>query len=442
MASETVVERISIARLVGIQRFVHMKLQQKLVNAGKAPDHWKVRIRGIVDTFGGIEVVAMFDGEQFNIQNQVIEWIQEELSGRTMVDTTKNQLERLVRGKKIILQGSRQWSKDFVYASLWEQTEVVKIPRVAHRTLGSWFENNETKALDQEFRDSIAPVITFYSYKGGMGRTTALAFVAQILAARERKVVVIDCDLEAPGLTTLLSGQPISKGLIDYLIESRYDEELSIEDYMISESTYLKIMPAGNVDDEHYLEKLSYVDIEKIEVEEKNPSAFQKLLRRIDEEYKPDYILIDSRTGLTSIGGAMLFRYPKQVFALLAVSEQQKYGLKQLAKNVEGTSGSTQFDWVFTLMPEPGSVRDEQIAVLGNWVSEYINENLMNEDEKNKLCEKLVAFGIERNEALQKSVTLEMIQVEEKRRLYEGLYEHLVRAILQIPTKERGTGGD
>jgi len=48
-------------------------------------------------------------------------------------------------------------------------------------------------------------VVTFYSFKGGVGRSTALAFVANILATRGLKVVMIDFDLEAPGLSLLYS---------------------------------------------------------------------------------------------------------------------------------------------------------------------------------------------------------------------------------------------
>jgi CobQ/CobB/MinD/ParA nucleotide binding domain len=43
-------------------------------------------------------------------------------------------------------------------------------------------------------------VVTFYSYKGGTGRTMALANVAWILAANGCRVLVADWDLESPGL--------------------------------------------------------------------------------------------------------------------------------------------------------------------------------------------------------------------------------------------------
>lgn len=43
-------------------------------------------------------------------------------------------------------------------------------------------------------------VVTFYSFKGGTGRTMAMANVAWILATNGKRVLVMDWDLEAPGL--------------------------------------------------------------------------------------------------------------------------------------------------------------------------------------------------------------------------------------------------
>ena len=43
-------------------------------------------------------------------------------------------------------------------------------------------------------------VLTFYSYKGGTGRSMALANVGWILASAGKRVLLIDWDFEAPGL--------------------------------------------------------------------------------------------------------------------------------------------------------------------------------------------------------------------------------------------------
>src|SRR4051812_29367909 len=48
--------------------------------------------------------------------------------------------------------------------------------------------------------DRDGKVVTFYSFKGGTGRTMALANVAWILAANGKRVLVADWDLDSPGL--------------------------------------------------------------------------------------------------------------------------------------------------------------------------------------------------------------------------------------------------
>jgi AAA domain len=49
-------------------------------------------------------------------------------------------------------------------------------------------------------REASGRIVTFYSYKGGTGRTMLLSNVAWILASAGKRVLAIDWDLEAPGL--------------------------------------------------------------------------------------------------------------------------------------------------------------------------------------------------------------------------------------------------
>ena len=65
-------------------------------------------------------------------------------------------------------------------------------------------------------------IVTFYSYKGGVGRTQLIANIASYLCFHKKKnVLLIDWDLEAPGLHTFFNYKPlnIEKGLIDLFIE-------------------------------------------------------------------------------------------------------------------------------------------------------------------------------------------------------------------------------
>jgi len=85
-------------------------------------------------------------------------------------------------------------------------------------------------------------VITFYSYKGGTGRTMALANIACLFASQReqpRRVLTVDWDLEAPGLHYYLrplSGEatdPVKNGVVEYFTrvqELVKDREASSED--------------------------------------------------------------------------------------------------------------------------------------------------------------------------------------------------------------------
>ena len=74
-------------------------------------------------------------------------------------------------------------------------------------------------------------IVTFYSYKGGTGRTMALANVAWILASHGYRVLAVDWDLESPGLhrffLPLLADPQLrtSDGVIDLIRDfARYPE--------------------------------------------------------------------------------------------------------------------------------------------------------------------------------------------------------------------------
>ncbi len=78
-------------------------------------------------------------------------------------------------------------------------------------------------------------IVTFYSYKGGTGRTMALANTAWILAANGFRVLTVDWDLEAPGLAKFfhpfldpdaLAG---TSGLMDLIQEYREEAVRPVE---------------------------------------------------------------------------------------------------------------------------------------------------------------------------------------------------------------------
>ena len=63
-------------------------------------------------------------------------------------------------------------------------------------------------------------IYTFYSYKGGVGRSMALANVAELMRRRGLNVLIVDFDLEAPGLERFFQCY-VNNEEIDHILAKR-----------------------------------------------------------------------------------------------------------------------------------------------------------------------------------------------------------------------------
>jgi MinD-like ATPase involved in chromosome partitioning or flagellar assembly len=191
------------------------------------------------------------------------------------------------------------------------------------------------------------PVFTFYSYKGGVGRSTAMASCAAYLAYHYgKRVVVLDCDFEAPGFTNFFMeapDAPINKeGLVEYFIDEASEDNTVLSNYYWQASKQFAgegdvfVFPAGNLDDSeqlqgifpshrsHYLNGLTRIDMFSPNV---LSDQFEKLFRQIKNEIDPDVILIDSRTGFNDIFGLSAYRLSDAVIGFFGNNVQTKPGL-------------------------------------------------------------------------------------------------------------------
>lgn len=161
------------------------------------------------------------------------------------------------------------------------------------------------------------PRFVFASLKGGVGRSTALTLLAADLAQRGRNVLVIDLDLEAPGLGHLLleDGRLPDYGVIDFLVEDGVGgvandmlrRFVGTSQLTSSSGGVVDVMPAiGRKSEEapeNILAKLSRAMIEDV-TETGTRSVGQQVSSMIDRIIalgSYDAVLIDSRAGLSEL---------------------------------------------------------------------------------------------------------------------------------------------
>lgn len=201
-------------------------------------------------------------------------------------------------------------------------------------------------------------IYTFYSYKGGVGRTMALANIAELFYQAGLNVLMVDWDLEAPGLErffpTILDSRLFEKrGIMDMLLhyKKQMSEELpiSIEEptellekpdrllvdvYPDSSNGKLWFIPSGRRDKAHFSDYANAVltfDWQDFYQNWEGERYFEWL--RLQFLRLADIVLIDSRTGLTEMGGVCTYQFADVVVMFCAANRQNLDGIVKMAHN-------------------------------------------------------------------------------------------------------------
>ena len=198
--------------------------------------------------------------------------------------------------------------------------------------------------------------ITFYSYKGGVGRSLLVANAAKYLATLGKNVVALDLDLEAPGLhykfgldaNTKLE---VSAGIVDILYHfiNELDFPSSLSPYIRDVATndghgWIKILPAGEAPSKEYWNALSRINWHDILYGDSPVGLpfFLELKQRIEEELNPDFLLIDARTGITEMGGLATTYLPETVVCIALPSREHLEGLSAVVDGIRGVTSEMQ----------------------------------------------------------------------------------------------------
>ncbi len=208
-----------------------------------------------------------------------------------------------------------------------------------HRNRTAWF----AKPLEPIWNAPKAgpPIVVFYSFKGGLGRSTLLASFAIQRARAGERVCIVDFDLDSPGVGRLLSadaqGLTARWGVVDFLLE-RSLADAPLADYFhrcdrVAGAGEIIVFPAGNLDGE-YADKLARIDLE--EAPQAHDSGLWKLLGRVRDELKPQWILLDARTGISEPAGQLLSGLAHLHVLLGTVQDQSWQGLKLVIDRLGG----------------------------------------------------------------------------------------------------------
>jgi MinD-like ATPase involved in chromosome partitioning or flagellar assembly len=233
--------------------------------------------------------------------------------------------------------------------------------------------------------------ITFYSFKGGVGRTLSLVNIGVELARTGRKVLLVDSDLEAPGLDTFseLRAPDNQLGLVDCITD--YRQNYTASDFAPDASRYLYeapisrsesndrikgklwVMPAGRQDG-HYAAKLAGIDWQELYSEQQGFLLFEDLKAQWKEKLAPDYVLIDSRTGHTEVGGICTRQLADAVVLLFFPNRQNLEGLKQVVAAIRQENScrkeNEQIDMVF--VPSNVPYLDDEEEILKRSMKEFV----------------------------------------------------------------------
>ena len=190
-------------------------------------------------------------------------------------------------------------------------------------------------------------VVTFYSYKGGVGRSFALANIAVLLARWGHRVLTIDWDLEAPGLhayfAPFLTGPP-EVGIVDLVDDFTAGVEKPASAYVTTldagEPGAMGLLAAGRRD-------TTYAgQVQAIDWEDLYARGFAGVLERCRSEWTDEYdfVLIDSRTGYADVASICTAHLPDRLVVLFTANDQSVGGAVDVAARADEARDRLPYD--------------------------------------------------------------------------------------------------
>lgn len=226
------------------------------------------------------------------------------------------------------------------------------------------------------------PIIAFHSYKGGVGRTLSLLAFAKAWTEEQsmdkRKLLIIDSDIEAPGLTWLQNEtQEQHYSYLDLLeaIQGRVvDDSLEGIVNQIKKST-IPVTTKKEIVDQYFMPVYRYeeqlLDIyskpENIVTVAERQYIISETLSKIGEKLGVSMILVDLRAGISEYSAPFLFDARVKKFLISSTSSQSVDGLmmilRQLMKSISSCEGKLMPEVFLTMVQDTLEKKEKQAII-------------------------------------------------------------------------------
>lgn len=208
---------------------------------------------------------------------------------------------------------------------------------------------------------------TLFSVKGGVGRSTTAAVLARHLAHKGEHVLVVDLDLESPGLSSAMLDVRYRPefGVTDWFVEDLVGQGHQVIDGMVASPAWaqdmegdVRVIPAHGENPGEYLAKLGRVYMETGDPWTKR---LEGLLSELEQTCQPSIVLLESRSGLHDIAASTVTDLGAEVllFAMDSESHWTDYNIifGHWQRHELATTIRERLSMVSALTPELGTAQ-------------------------------------------------------------------------------------
>lgn len=314
-----------------------LRLASQAAQNSGLPKQWQVRV--VRDVYGRIRFAIDCDAQQYPPEARQL--LESALAKLGVYATKGEIIFRDDLSNPDLIFKSPDWHMTTVPGGFDEEDQAqpdLTVCVLDRQIMGQDWLNPITEPAPHPHR------IVFFGLKGGVGRSTALAMVAYGLAREGKRVLLLDFDLESPGLSGLLlpPDRVAEFGLVDWFVEDAVGQGESVLRNLVSTSPLadtttgaIRVAAAMGQDESAYLSKLArvYVDVPGRDGKQgvqRFAARMQYVTQLLEAQETPDVVLIDSRAGLHDVAAISITSLADTALLFATDSAQNWLGYAQL----------------------------------------------------------------------------------------------------------------